>query len=471
MTALFVIFAIFAQTSTRMNKEQFLLKACRLGIIKFGNFTLKSGIPSPFYIDLRPLASSPELLKELSKFLLNSLQDSDFELICGVPYAALPMATAMSLESGIPLIIKRKEAKGYGTKKMLEGIFHEGQTCVLVEDVITSGKSLIETIDEIEKEHLKINDIVVVLDREQGGVALLKNKGYKVHTLFNISEVIDILHKHGQLAQEEVLRIKNFLAEKPEVKVSPEKRLKYEEKLAFQQHCAGKKLLKTAVQKKSNLIASIDVTTSEKILELAEEVGDNVVAVKLHTDIISDFSDDFISKLKKIAEKKNFLLFEDRKFADIGNTQQLQFEKGIYKISSWADLITSHAIAGEESLKVFGEKTAVVIIAEMSSKGALTDEHYKNQVVALAKKSENVIGCVAQSQLPENLLLFTPGVNLTSAGDAKGQQFNTPEKVITELATDFIIVGRGIYASADPKASAEKYQKAGWEAYLCLIGK
>jgi uridine monophosphate synthetase len=98
----------------------------------------------------------------------------NFDLICGVPYAALPMATAMSLESYIPLIIKRKEAKNYGTKKLIEGIYQKGQNCLLVEDVITSGKSLIETIAEVEQEDIKVADIVVVLDREQGGKELLK---------------------------------------------------------------------------------------------------------------------------------------------------------------------------------------------------------------------------------------------------------------------------------------------------------
>lgn len=92
-------------------KEDFLLRAFEMGIIKFGSFTLKSGIESPFYVDLRPLASSPQLLKTLSNNLLGLVDDRNLELICGVPYAALPMATTMSLESGIPLIIKRKKTK------------------------------------------------------------------------------------------------------------------------------------------------------------------------------------------------------------------------------------------------------------------------------------------------------------------------------------------------------------------------
>lgn len=449
-----------------INKEEFLLEAYKLGIIKFGNFTLKSGIQSPFYVDLRPLASSPELLKELSRQLLHLLSDTQYELICGVPYAALPMATAMSLESGVPLIIKRKESKGYGTKKMLEGIFTEGQTCVLVEDVITSGKSLVETIEEVEKENLKVKDIVVVLDREQGGIEKLRKEGYQVYNLFSIGEVIDILYKHKLLSEQEVIRIKNFLKEKPEIPTPSVLRAGYEEKAKLQTHPVSKRLLEIALQKKSNLIASLDVTTSEEILVLAEKVGDHVVAVKLHTDIISDFTKEYSVQLKQIAKEKNFLLFEDRKFGDIGNTQQLQFEKGIYEISGWADMITSHVIAGEESLKVFGNEVGVVTIAEMSSKGTLTDAAYKTKAIEISEKASNVIGCVAQSQVPQSLLLFTPGVNLDATGDSKGQQFNTPEKVFTDYHTDFIIVGRGIYAAADPVGEARKYQEAGWKAYI-----
>jgi len=149
------------------DKRVFFLEAYKLGIIKFGRFTLKSGIESPFYVDLRPLASDPKLLKLLADYLLGIVPIDDFDLICGVPYAAMPVATTMSLESHIPLILKRKEAKAYGTKKTVEGIYKKGQNCLLVEDVITSGKSLLETIKEVEDEGIKVSDVVVILDREQ----------------------------------------------------------------------------------------------------------------------------------------------------------------------------------------------------------------------------------------------------------------------------------------------------------------
>jgi len=211
------------------SKKEFFLECYKLGIIKFGRFTLKSGIESPFYVDLRPLASDPKILKKLANYLLEMLPLDNFDIICGVPYAALPMATAMSLQSYIPLIIKRKEAKPYGTKKLIEGIYEKGQNCLLVEDVITSGKSLVETIDEVENEGIKVSDIVVVLDRQQGGKEKLEAKGYKVHSLFNISEVVEILREENHIDEAEVARIQDFVNGN-QVVFEEKKRLSYEQK-------------------------------------------------------------------------------------------------------------------------------------------------------------------------------------------------------------------------------------------------
>lgn len=443
------------------HKEDFLLKAYELGIIKFGNFTLKSGIESPFYVDLRPLASSPQLLKTLANNLLDEVESVPFDLICGVPYAALPMGTTMSLASGIPLIIKRKENKGYGTKRMVEGVYHDGQNCLLVEDVITSGQSLLETIDEIEREGLKVTDIVVVLDREQGGIEKLKKKGYTVHTLFTINEVIDILHRYHRLSDAEMVRVKNFLNNPP---APPEmKRVPLNEKRIF--HPVAKRLIEIALKKESNLIVSADVITAAELLQLAEKVGPHIVALKTHTDIIKDFNPELVKNLKEVAKKYDFLLFEDRKFADIGNTQELQFKEGVYEIGSWADMITAHMIAGEESLKVF-TNVGVVAIVEMSSKGTLTDDYYIGKALNVAEKADNVLGVVAQRKVADDLLLFTPGVNISSVGDTKGQQYNTPERVFKVYHTDFMIVGRGVYKAANRAEAAREYQEIGWKAYL-----
>ena len=449
-------------------KKEFFLECYKLGIIKFGRFTLKSGIESPFYVDLRPLASDPKILKNLANYLLEMLPLDNFDLICGVPYAALPMATAMSLESYIPLIIKRKEAKAYGTKKLIEGIYQKGQNCLLVEDVITSGKSLLETIAEVEHEDLKVSDIVVVLDREQGGKELLEKKGLKVHTLFNITEVCEILSAENMLTDDEVQRIKDFLAGN-KVQFEEVKRASYEQKLEIAQHPVSKKLLEIAIEKKSNLIASADVITTQELLDFAEKVGPNIVALKTHIDIITDFDPDkTILPLKDIAAKYNFLLMEDRKFADIGSTQELQFSYGMYKISNWADFVTAQVIGGYDSLECF-RNVGVVAILSMSSKGTLTDANYFEEAQKVAISHPNVIGGVSQKPVSDDLLLFTPGVNLEVKGDGKGQQYNTPEHVFSTLHTDFMIVGRGIYKSDDQEKASLSYKIAGWDAYLASL--
>lgn len=445
------------------NKREFFLEIYPLEVIKFGRFTLKSGIESPFYVDLRPLASEPRILKNLSSHLLKLLKLENIDVICGVPYAALPMATAMSLESDIPLIIKRKEAKSYGTKKLIEGIYKKGQNCLLVEDVITSGKSLLETITEVENEGLKVTDIVVVLDREQGGKKFLEEKGYRVHTLFSISEGVNILQEEGRLSRGEVERINDFL-EGNVVKFEEKKRFSYEEKLSKTEHPIAKKLLEIAIEKKSNLIVSADVMTTAELLDLADKIGPYIVALKTHIDIIRDFdADKTILPLIDLARKHKFLLMEDRKFADIGNTQELQFTEGVYKISNWADLVTSHLIAGYESLDCF-KNVGVVGILGMSCKGTLTGSHYRSEAMEVLNHP-HIIGCVAQNQVNENLLLFTPGVNLNSQGDNKGQQYNTPQYVFSQLHSDFMIVGRGIYKSDDVEFAALTYRNEGWKAY------
>ncbi|MDO4763900.1 MAG: orotidine-5'-phosphate decarboxylase [Flavobacteriaceae bacterium] len=446
------------------DKKEFFLDAYQLEIIKFGKFTLKSGIESPFYVDLRPLASDPKILQNLAHHLLKTIPLHQFDLICGVPYAALPMATAMSLQSQIPLIIKRKEAKSYGTKKLIEGVFQKGQNCLLVEDVITSGKSLLETISEVENEGLKVTDIVVVLDRQQGGKEILEQKGYRVHTLFTISEAVEILRDEKMLMEDEVGRIYDFLRGN-KVQFEEKKRISYAEKLNKVKHSVGKKLLQIAMEKKSNLIASADVTTTAELLALAEKVGPHIVALKTHIDIIRDFdADKTILPLRDLAQKHNFLLMEDRKFADIGNTQELQFTEGVYKISNWADMVTSHLIAGEQSLDCF-KNVGVIGILGMSCKGTLTDAHYREEALKIIETHPNVMGCVAQNLVKEETLLFTPGVNLEDKGDSKGQQYNTPEYVFSQLHTDFMIVGRGIYKSENPENAAMIYKNAGWEAY------
>ena len=136
------------------------------------------------------------------------VSESAFDLICGVPYGAIPLTTAIAIFGKYPMIMLRKEAKGYGNKKLIEGVFKKGDSCALIEDVITTGSSIMESIEKLESEGLTIKDIFVVIDREQDGIAHVQKYGYKVHALFTVSEVLQILFDENIISHEQCNAIK-----------------------------------------------------------------------------------------------------------------------------------------------------------------------------------------------------------------------------------------------------------------------
>ena len=193
-----------------MQNEELALSLYKIGAIQFGEFKLKSGKTSTIYMNLRKIISYPEILRSVAKAMWDATEKCEYDLICGVPYTALPIATCISLEHDIPMIMRRKEKKDYGTKQMIEGVFTAGQKCLVVEDVITTGGSIFETTDELENAGLKVTDLVVLIDREQGGRENLTKK-YKVHTIMTMTEILSALLKSTLLSSNERSIIEEFL--------------------------------------------------------------------------------------------------------------------------------------------------------------------------------------------------------------------------------------------------------------------
>lgn len=236
----------------------------------------------------------------------------------------------------------------------------------------------------------------------------------------------------------------------------------------------AKQLLKLIATKQTNLAVSLDVTKKAEFLELAAQLGTEICVLKTHIDIIEDFDQDLIQQLTRLAEQQQFLIFEDRKFADIGNTVHHQYTKGIYRIAEWAHIVNAHTLIGPgiiEGLKIAGmaRQRGLLLLAQMSAKGNLLDADYTKASVAMAEAhADFVMGFIAMEKLTDNpnFIHFTPGIHQASAGDNIGQQYVSPQQAILEHGTDVIIVGRGIYQANDPLAAAKAYRKAGWDAYL-----
>jgi orotidine 5'-phosphate decarboxylase subfamily 1 len=249
--------------------------------------------------------------------------------------------------------------------------------------------------------------------------------------------------------------------------------LSYSERAKLCLNPTGKALLTLMDKKKSNLALAADVTSKKALLYLAETVGPELCILKTHIDIIEDFDQDLVVQLQKLAEKHNFLLFEDRKFADIGNTVKLQYQKGIYKISDWAHITNAHPLPGPgiiEGLRDVGLPLGrgLLLLAELSSKGSLATGSYTQKAIDYAKEYRDfVFGFICQHKLLEDpsFVHLTPGVSLAKSGDKLGQQYNNPDTVIRNNGADVIIVGRSIIEANHPQKEARLYRDIAWEAY------
>ncbi|MHB0857050.1 MAG: orotidine-5'-phosphate decarboxylase [Anaerolineae bacterium] len=200
------------QPSTYPRDTRALARALfEAGCVRFGDFVLHSGAHSPVYVDLRRLVTYPQVLAQVATAYAEMLKPLQYDRLAAIPYAALPIGTAVALQTGQPLIYPRREAKAYGTRRQIEGEYHSGERVVLLDDLITTGGSKVEALEPLLAEGLLVSDIIVLLDREQGGAADLARQGYRLHAALTLRDLVSVLEQDGLLSSEDAERVRRYL--------------------------------------------------------------------------------------------------------------------------------------------------------------------------------------------------------------------------------------------------------------------
>ena len=244
----------------------------------------------------------------------------------------------------------------------------------------------------------------------------------------------------------------------------------------------AKRYMEVATQKESLVCLAADRSNMAGLFELIHEVGPYIAVLKTHVDLVDDWSPDAWAEFCDVAGDYNLLIFEDRKFADIGKISKSQMS-GIYDIRTWSDIVTAHLISGPDVVDGIqsawsdaNKQGGVLLLAQMSSRGNLLNEDYTQSVVELGRQHEGVLGFIGNGSRPGDLavlrqqvgdakMIWTPGVNITIGDGEMGQRYGDPYAAVV-AGSDCIIVGSGIHRNKNPRKAAKDYADISWKALL-----
>ena len=422
-----------------MSKKVLLSKLVDNGIIKYGNFTLKSGVVSPVYINIKQLCDNHKLLSLTSVLLYNNFSHIlNGKSICGVPYGAIPIATLVSNLNKSPLILLRKEKKSHGLNTIIDGTTEN--EIVLIEDVITSGKSVLESCELLEQNGYRVKHIICVVFRGDE-TTLKKLQKYNVNYLFTLDEIVNNKAETGMETG-----MKPGMKPRMELGMETENERLYNSKQL--------QLLEYKKQKNSSIILAYDRTCKHDqthLYETIELLHPHIVGLKVHNEVLG-LSFDENQKLYDVCKKYGIFLWEDRKFNDIGNT----IENQVNYYSKIRDFISIVPIGGKGSIPS-NTNLGVFILCELSSENNVINSLMTQQVLSLIN-NHNVCGVICQdpSYVPENMLSIMPGIHLHRKNDGKNQIWKTPDNI--KHKPTFYVVGRGILNSDNPLQESILYK-------------
>lgn len=273
--------------------------------IKLGNFKLKNNDTSPIYIDMKNIISYPYIVNSIVSMFGEKILKTNFKRVCGIPYGGMHIASIVSYKYNYPLLLLRKETKSYGTKKNLEGEFYDNEKCIVFEDVITTGSSLVQYLKILTRHKIVVNDVFVICDRKHTKNDLLLQ--YNLHVLFTMYDVLNILMINSVINIEQLQNLTAFVTNNS--KKTYKYSYKYRKKLT--QNLMLKELFDIVDSKCSLLILNCSNIRDPKIIiQYVSLLGDHICLLHINTNIINNLSTSVLDGLSKLSQHHKFKIMD-----------------------------------------------------------------------------------------------------------------------------------------------------------------
>ncbi len=195
------------------DQERLFALLMEVKALQFGEFTLASGKKSPFYLDLRLIISNPELLRLSGQLLAAQMADLPVRRMAAVPYGALPLGSVAAVTAGLPLLYTRKKVKKHGGQRQVEGHHEQGERVVIVEDLVTTGGSLLQAAALLRGAGLEITHAVVMTERGPQGRPNLRAAGIELRTVFQLADVLTYARATGHIDAAQFAAVQQFVNE------------------------------------------------------------------------------------------------------------------------------------------------------------------------------------------------------------------------------------------------------------------